>query len=479
MKIQKINNTVSKIITTGDGSKFWADDGKYKTISNTGDAVSLKGILIDDSTRTSGKMLGYNGVTGKDEYMNITVGGIVSTNGNIIIPSGSPKTITSGQEATFFHSPVTDDKIMINIKEQVTGSNFTDNHVDFSNSNKYILQDSDKLTFSSNTIKLNIDTNIPYMTSNTSPKGIASASSETSTQHPYNAFDGIDNNTHTWATNSISTGWLSYKFDSPICICNYKISPTILNMCPKNWTFEGSNDGTNWVVLDTRNNVTAWTIGLYNTYSFNNTSKYLYYKINISLNGGSPYIQINEFKMLTNLLEPTYIKTSGLSNFSLTTVDNITSLSMPITTTTNTSIKCLFSVDNGANWLYKNETGLHIYIGDLKLLWTSSNTNIELQTYFTNLSMAQLTADLSSLNITPVSLDFSWQFTTSVLTETPILSGITLNYITKPHTEFASFGGYDEQYIKFGVKRINDSTLGIKNLTSTDRIVSVNIIIGS
>lgn len=189
-----------------------------------------------------------------------------------------------------------------------------------------------------------------------------------------------------------------------------------------------------------------------------------------------PQIQMYETPYyLSNI--PTYLKTTGQSNYSLTTIDTIISLNMPVIIPTNTSAKCLFSVDNGSSWLYKDGTGIHKYTGDLTQSWTSGNTNTELQTYFTNLSIAQLKFDLTSLGLEPLTLDFIWQLSTSDLSVTPTINPITSIYTEAPHTELASFGGYSESYVRFGVKRVNSNTLAVKNLTSKARKINVNVAI--
>ena len=52
--------------------------------------------------------------------------------------------------------------------------------------------------------------------------------------------------------------------------------------CPKTWTFEGSNDKTNWTLLDSRPSETGWTIANSasecRTKTFENTTPYRYYR---------------------------------------------------------------------------------------------------------------------------------------------------------------------------------------------------------
>lgn len=83
--------------------------------------------------------------------------------------------------------------------------------------------------------------------------GTASASLGTAA----NAFDN-DEATF-WRTSSTTNGWLRYDWSVGRRVWRYRFK-TYPNSakCPKNWTFEGSNDGTTWTVLDTRTGVTDY-----------------------------------------------------------------------------------------------------------------------------------------------------------------------------------------------------------------------------
>lgn len=142
---------------------------------------------------------------------------------------------------------------------------------------------------------------IPIMTSNTVPSGIASASNFLTDDPPWEAFDGIFNTgTEVWTTNAnVTTGWLAYEFSEPKIISKYSIYGKINNptQSPRNWTFEGSNDGVTWIVLDTRTNQTTWTNNVPNEYEISNTTQYKRYRINITANNGSSYLSIAELQM--------------------------------------------------------------------------------------------------------------------------------------------------------------------------------------
>ena len=174
---------------------------------------------------------------------------------------------------------------------------------------------------------------------------------------------------------------------------------------------------------------------------------------------------------------PLYLQTSGLSDYSLTTMDTITSLTIPTTVPANTSIKCLFSVDNKTNWLYYDGTNIQKFTGILTSDWgTTCSSYMQIQTLFTNLTITNLTTMLSSLGITPVNLDFAFQLNTTDINVTPSISPITMVYTTFAHEEYGDIGKYDSIVADYGIKRINNSTLAIKNLKGVTKTIKLLVV---
>lgn len=149
----------------------------------------------------------------------------------------------------------------------------------------------------------NIDKNlITPLISNAASAGIVS-SSNSSTSAAWTAFNGskVDNGWVIDLRNEPKTQWLSYKFPSPNVINKYTVtfSFTALDAAPKSWTFEGSNNGTDWVVLDTRTHETNWSQYQTREYVFYNKKAYMYYRIYVSDNNGGLYqIFISEIEMM-------------------------------------------------------------------------------------------------------------------------------------------------------------------------------------
>lgn len=152
---------------------------------------------------------------------------------------------------------------------------------------------------------------IPKMTGNTQPSGIVNAGSDTT-----NAFKGFDQDASTpttfWAGTGVaavnSTAWLSYQFTSTKIIKRYYIYRTSQNQKPTSWVFQGSNDGSTWIDLET---VTSNALNTpYLSGILPNTTAYLYYRINVTAVTSGTTANIYQFEM-TESTATTYGITTG------------------------------------------------------------------------------------------------------------------------------------------------------------------------
>jgi hypothetical protein len=144
----------------------------------------------------------------------------------------------------------------------------------------------------------------PVMTSNNAPSPfVANASSATGTEPAWRAFDRvIDPNNNQWSTASpVTAAWLSIDFGvgNSAVIDGYTIYGTSLQTInPRNWTFEGSNDGVNWTVLHTVALPSAIAASSnYSVGTISNTTNYRYYRLNVSLNGGGTRLALTELEL--------------------------------------------------------------------------------------------------------------------------------------------------------------------------------------
>lgn len=146
---------------------------------------------------------------------------------------------------------------------------------------------------------------IPKMTSNTAPSGVARASAIYGSNYPaWKAFDkeSTSEAASAWLTPSgTTTGWLEYEFDESQVVNSYGIFPREnyeRTHAPNTWTFEGSNNGVDYDVLDSRSNETDWVFKERKKYDFDNSVPYKMYRINITKNDGyATYTAIQELEM--------------------------------------------------------------------------------------------------------------------------------------------------------------------------------------
>nr|WP_154958209.1 discoidin domain-containing protein [Paenibacillus xylanexedens] len=139
----------------------------------------------------------------------------------------------------------------------------------------------------------------PAMTSNRTPTG--SVSTNVGGFTPYAAFDRNENTS--WVTsNNVVTGIITYDFIvSKQTVTSYSISmgnsnSTQLLRAPKKWTFEGSNDGSTWVILDTQSNQTNWNSNQ-REFLIISPNAYSKYRLNITENNGQNNLQLNELNL--------------------------------------------------------------------------------------------------------------------------------------------------------------------------------------
>jgi hypothetical protein len=143
---------------------------------------------------------------------------------------------------------------------------------------------------------------IQIMTSDTTPSGVASGSSRYSEVEYWWAFNNAYKG---WITSGAGTGWLQYQFPAVIIADSYSITPWSVDYfpsrSPKNWTLEGSNNGTDWDVLDTVNNYTSWTIDTPSYFAIDSPAACLYYRLVITADVGSvPYCGLRNLQLYNN-----------------------------------------------------------------------------------------------------------------------------------------------------------------------------------
>lgn len=133
---------------------------------------------------------------------------------------------------------------------------------------------------------------VPEMTANDAPDGECFSSAELFDHEAFRAFDR-NPNTYWVPGPGITSGVIGYQFQTQTAINTYSIQAIDpATGSPRDWNFEGSDDGVSWTVLDTQS-LQTWTASEIKSYSCANTTPYLYYRLNITATTGSPTQNLN------------------------------------------------------------------------------------------------------------------------------------------------------------------------------------------
>jgi hypothetical protein len=118
---------------------------------------------------------------------------------------------------------------------------------------------------------------------------------------PESEAQAFDNTTNSKWLVFNSTGNIAYDFNGndEYAINNYTVASAndAPDRDPKNWNFQGSNDGSNWITLDSRNNESFGSRFETKSYSISNTTAYKQYRLNVTANQGSSLLQIAEIQL--------------------------------------------------------------------------------------------------------------------------------------------------------------------------------------
>lgn len=145
---------------------------------------------------------------------------------------------------------------------------------------------------------------IPPLTSNSS-SSLGEAFGNGYAADYYQAFDGIDSTV--WQGDKPTVGVIGFKYNKPICISRYILAnyTATTRFNPKSWTFEGSNNGIDYTILDTKENITTSNPSITEA-TFNNNQTFLYYRFNItniSLADGTNRPHVHEIKLFEHKKE--------------------------------------------------------------------------------------------------------------------------------------------------------------------------------
>ena len=247
---------------------------------------------------------------------------------------------------------------------------------------------------------------IPTMTSNTAPSGVASASSINAGSALNEAYRAMDKSTASNWAGATTVEWLAYQFPLAKTISQYTITPgSTVTVLPADWTFEGFN-GTAWDVLHTVVGETSWVAGVKKTFQFSNSTAYPDYRINMTASAGGTYLQIQELEMM-ELTPPLNMTLQSVAITALAQPDNVFAILRQQdvdAVTLNTDLTIEASRDGGTTWTLGT-------LADVSTLTTgrvlTSSINIAAQPVGTSMKWRIKTLNAKSQKIHAVGMEWS------------------------------------------------------------------------
>jgi len=138
------------------------------------------------------------------------------------------------------------------------------------------------------------------LTNRTSGGGATASTQNPPSETAAQAFDG-STGTKWFNANGGGIGWLQYKFSAGItwAVTRYDLSSAndVPTRDPRDWQFQGSQDGTNWATLDTQAMQIFPSRNQTKQYAINNTTAYQCYRLNILGNNGDTGLQLSEMAL--------------------------------------------------------------------------------------------------------------------------------------------------------------------------------------
>jgi len=184
------------------------------------------------------------------------------------------------------------------LASDIIGSSFTDTTVMNGTAYRYVVN-------AKNSAGTSPDSAEDSATPSAPSWNVAYGGSATATVGAETAGSAFDGNSHTmWFAKDIRAAALQYDFSAgqtPL-IKSYTITSPALKpeRDPRNWEFQGSKDGTNWVTLDTRTDQ-LFPLRFYEMeYALAKPAAYRYFRLNVTANNGDNMLQIADVKLISD-----------------------------------------------------------------------------------------------------------------------------------------------------------------------------------
>jgi hypothetical protein len=112
----------------------------------------------------------------------------------------------------------------------------------------------------------------------------------------------IDNSSSTKYLTQHAAAWVRFQANTSNVVNKYTLTSAndVPARDPRNWTLQGSNNGTSWTTINTQTNQTFASRLLTKTYTFSNSTAYTYYRLNVSAVQSGSQLQISEWELYRN-----------------------------------------------------------------------------------------------------------------------------------------------------------------------------------
>ncbi|MFH8533886.1 fibronectin type III domain-containing protein [Streptomyces tendae] len=109
----------------------------------------------------------------------------------------------------------------------------------------------------------------------------------------------IDNDATTKYFIPVDSVWMQYRSTTAAALDHYTLTSgdDAPDRDPRDWTLEGSQDGNDWTVLDSRQDETFSDRNQARDFSVGATTAYSYYRLNVTRTNGSPHFQLAEWEL--------------------------------------------------------------------------------------------------------------------------------------------------------------------------------------
>jgi len=378
-------------------------------------------------------------------------------------PPNSPVYMSQGQELTITHPSITNETYSISVSQEVPGATGKTNvSIDFApGADGNYIQEDNSTEFVGGVVKLEAG-----LIAN-----VASYPAITGTHNSLSTSGGgilstiFDGNTATRCDISGSrniTAWVKWGYATAKRVGKFVLATANQRDYNLMSTFyiSGSNDGTNFITIETFPTPTSNGATDLLTYNINpaNQSLYSYYRLNFPMmnNSNAEYCYINDLQIYENAAYPVdqgyYVTTSDNSHFALAQASKIESIVITNTQPANTSIMCLASFDGRQTWNSFNGTAW--VSATLANITTEGCSVTQLQNGFINMA-----TDGKSF------IDLAFDLKTADVAVTPSVDLVTITYQENSHYEMATIGNYTSSS-DFGLKRVDPTTTIIKRINA-------------